>query len=99
MDRDLMEKMNAEFSHMAALIITYDLDVEKIRYIMNRLEGIKCKYTNNKLCKDNIINYLRAYLICPDSKMGWYFREICISNGLTSTLDDLLFEYCNAKTN
>lgn len=97
MDRDSIEKMNAEFSHMTALIITYDLDVEKIRDIMNRLEGIKCKYTNSKLYKDNIINYLRASLICPDSKMGLYFREICCSNGLTSTLDDLFFEYCNAK--
>lgn len=99
MDKSLIEDVFNEFPHFSAMIITYDLDINKVREIVNKLINYKFEIFKDELQKSTIECYLKGYLINPDSIRSYFFKEICNLNGLIPTLDDLCLEYYNAKTN
>lgn len=99
MDKSFIEHVFNEFPHFSAMIIVYYLDINKVRKIVNKLINYKFEIFNDKLKKSTIECYLKGYLINPDSKRSYLFKEICNLNGLIPTLDDLYLEYYNAKAN
>lgn len=98
-DLDKVEKISNEFRYMSAMIITYNLDINKVRKIINRLSEYECDIYKERLSKETLECELKGYLINPDSKRAYVFKQMCNLNGLIQTLDDLSLEYCNSKSN
>lgn len=86
-----------EFRYMSAMIIAYSLDIDKVRKIVNKLSECECEIYKEKISKDTLECELKGYLINPDSKRAYVFKQMCDLNGLIPILDDLQLEYVNEK--
>lgn len=98
-DLDKVESITNEFQYMAAMILTYDLDIDKVRKIVNKLTEYECDIYKEKLSKETLECELKGYLINPNSKRAYVFKQMCNSNGLIPILDGLSLEYHNAIIN